>query len=70
MNENKMKAYIILEMEEIDGDIHVTSKGEGNPEDLILLLAYLYNDRPDYFLAAMQDEVQESIGNFKTETIN
>lgn len=65
-----MKAYIILEMEEINGDIHITSKGDGSPEDLILLLAYHYRDRPDYFIAAMEKDVQESIGIFKEEVLN
>ena len=65
-----MKAYIHLEMEEIDGDVHITSKGNGDPGDLIMLIAYLYQDRPDYVLTAMSDEIQSNLVEIQETMIN
>jgi len=53
---SKVKAYIHLDMYEKDGDVHINSAGNGNPEDLVLLISYLLKDQPDLVKIA-QDKV-------------
>lgn len=53
---SKIKAYIHLDMYEKDGDVHINSAGNGDPEDLIVLISYLLQDQPDLVKIA-QDKV-------------
>lgn len=58
---SKVKAYIHLDMYEKDGDVHINSAGNGNPEDLVLLISYLLQDQPDLVKIAQNKTLTDEL---------
>lgn len=58
---SKVKAYIHLDMYEKDGEVHINSSGNGNPEDLIVLISYLLQDQPELVKIAQDKTLTDEL---------
>ena len=58
---SKVKAYIHLDMYEKDGQIHINSAGQGDAQDLVVLVAYLINDKPELIELGKQEALQNIV---------